>query len=104
MIAKVDTVDVLIGTAVLFEYTNAKDVNLDVRYASVTAPALAYISILIDDKEVDGVWIGPGSSHSWWTGAGGKLLKMGLKPGEKLKVTSTAKAAFRLDWEDNDLA
>lgn len=78
---------------------NSSDTHEDVNYASVTAPELVYIEVLIGGEVFDGVWVGPGSSHSWWTQAGGKLLDHnGLEPGEILEITSSGPCAFRIDW------
>jgi hypothetical protein len=78
---------------------NTSKTHIDVNYASVTAPELAYVEVKISGEVFDGVWVGPGSSHSWWTAAGGKLLDHnGLEPGETLEITSTGPCAFRIDW------
>lgn len=85
------------GTVI--KYKNRSKVHEDVNYASVTAPELVYVEVKIGDNVHDGVWVGPGSSHSWWTPAGGKLLDHnGLDPGETLEITSTGPCAFRIDW------
>ena len=86
---------------VLVDYVNDQLVSRDCLYASVTAPFLTYIEVEVDGVIIDGVWIAPGSSHSWWTQAGGKLLgRHGLAPGERLIVRATGQCAFRLDWTD----
>jgi P pilus assembly chaperone PapD len=78
---------------------NTTKVHMDVNYASVTAPELVYVEVKIGEEVIDGVWVAPGSSHSWWTAAGGKLLDHnGLDPGQTLEITSTGPCAFRIDW------
>lgn len=78
---------------------NDSKVHIDANYASVTSPELVYIEVKIGKEVFDGVWVAPGSSHSWWTMAGGKLLDHnGLDPGETLEITSTGPCAFRIDW------
>lgn len=84
---------------VILKHKNTSKVHEDVNYASVTAPELVYVEVKIDKKVFDGVWVGPGASHSWWTAAGGKLLDHnGLDPGQTLEITSTGPCAFRIDW------
>lgn len=79
--------------------TNTDDCHRDVNYASLTAPELVYVEVKLGERVHDGVWVGPGSSHSWWTPAGGKLLDHnGLDPGETLTITSTGPCALRIDW------
>jgi hypothetical protein len=77
----------------------------DVVYASVTAPKLARVEVRIDDEICDVVYVGNGSSHSWWTPAGGKFFDpnkfpKGQKPGAKLVVKCDGRAAIRIDWYD----
>ena len=86
------------GGSVL-KHKNPSNVHEDVNYASVTSPELVYVEVLIDGVAFDGVWVGPGSSHSWWTPAGGKLLDHnGLNPGQTLEIVSSGPCAFRIDW------
>lgn len=83
----------------VLKHKNGTKSHQDVNYASVTAPELVYVEIRLGGKAHDGVWVGPGASHSWWTPAGGKLLDHnGLNPGETLEIISTGPCAFRLDW------
>lgn len=73
--------------------------HIDAVYASVTAPQLTFVEIIVDGETFDGVWVAPGSSHSWWTNAGGKLLPPnGVKPGGHLKITASGACAVRIDW------
>jgi len=95
-------------------YTNDTDHERDITYASATAPGPCYVEVSITRprrKEargsgsgkrdvVDGVHIAAGGSHSWWSGAHGKLLARGLAPGETLVVRGSAPFAFRWDWSD----
>lgn len=84
---------------VVLDITNESKAYRDVVYASVTAPKLCYVEIAVDGEVHDGVWVGPGASHSWWTNAGGKVLPTnGLPPGSRLVITSTGACAFRYDW------
>lgn len=86
-------------SGVVLDKRNDSDVHIDVNYASVTAPELIYLEIEVDGEVFDGVHVGPGSSHSWWTTAGGKFLPAsGLKPGSRLIVKATGRCALRLDW------
>lgn len=78
---------------------NGKE-NRDCTYASATAPAVVCISVFLDDELIDRVYVGNGESHSWWTNAGGKLLKRGLQPGQRLHIESTGQCALRIDWDD----
>ena len=83
----------------VLKHKNKSGAHEDVNYASVTAPELVYVEVKLGGRVHDGVWVGPGSSHSWWTPAGGKLLDHnGLDPGETLEITSTGPCAFRIDW------
>ena len=78
---------------------NTDDTHRDVNYASVTAPELVRVQVKLGKRIHDVVWVGPGSSHSWWAPAGGKLLDHnGLNPGETLEITSSGPCAFRIDW------
>jgi hypothetical protein len=87
------------GAGTVLELVNDTGKHCDANYASVTAPELCYVEISIDDEVVDGVYVGPGSSHSWWTQAGGKLLDHnGLNPDQTLKVIADGPCAFRIDW------
>lgn len=86
---------------VVVKLRNTGKLHRDVNYASLTAPELVYVEIRLNRKVHDGLWIGAGSTHSWWTGAGGKLLDHnGLNPGETLEITSTGPCALRIDWFD----
>lgn len=87
-------------TVVLLDYVHRVDDYRDANYASVTAPQLTYVEVRLDEQVLDGVWVGPGSSHSWWTQAGGKLLKRGMKRGQRLLIRATNGAALRIDWDD----
>lgn len=83
----------------LLDWTNDTGVHADVNYASLTAPQLTRVDVLIDGELFDQVWVGPGSSHSWWTSAGGKLLDHnGLDPGQRLLIQTSGPCALRLDW------
>ena len=87
------------------DYLNDWSITRDVDYASATAPDVCYVEICIvrsDDRLeiVDGVYVGNGESHSWWSGAHGKLLRRGLAPGERLIVQGDGRFAFRWDWTD----
>ena len=89
----------LAGT--VLDLTNDGKDHQDVVYACVTAPALAYLEIKIDGVVFDGVWVGPGSSHSWWTMAGGKFLpQSGVRLGAKILITATGPVALRIDWNE----
>lgn len=84
----------------LLHVTNNTDAHKDVDYASVTAKAPCYVSVMIDGIEIDGVYMAPGGSHSWWTAAQGKLLdRNGLDPGQTLEITADGPVAFRIDWQ-----
>lgn len=83
----------------LLRYKNKSKVHEDVNYASITAPELVRVNVFLDDELFDSVWVAPGSSHSWWTPAGGKFLDHnGLNPGQTLTVVTTGPCALRLDW------
>lgn len=91
------------GKGVLLELQNKSEQYLDANYASVTAPALTKVEVFVNGMLFDSVWIGPGSSHSWWAQAGGKLLPPnGIEPGGKLKITSGEVVALRIDWNEFD--
>lgn len=84
---------------VVLKHKNTSKVHEDVTYASVTAPELVFVEVRLGGKVHDGVHVGPGSSHSWWAPAGGKLLDHnGLDPGETLEIISTGPCALRIDW------
>jgi len=87
------------AAGVLLDYVNDHPFTLDSPYASATAPGVAFVAVEIDGVTVDAVYVGNGSSHSWWTGAGGKLLPRGLAPGQRLRVSADAACAFRVDWD-----
>lgn len=87
------------GVGTVLEWKNDSGNHKDINYACVTAPEMCYVEILIDGVPFDGVHVGPGSSHSWWTQAGGKLLDHnGLDPDQTLTITSTGPCALRIDW------
>lgn len=87
------------AAGIVVAHINETEAHEDVNYASVTAPELVYVEVRIDGRRHDGVWVGPGSSHSWWTPAGGKLLDHnGLDPGQALEIESTGPCALRIDW------
>ena len=83
---------------VIYEFTNDSELTADVDYASITAPAVVRCNVAIDGKIIETVFAGAGGSHSWWTAAGGKLLRHGLTPGSRLTVEVSGHAAFRIDW------
>jgi hypothetical protein len=84
---------------VVLDVTNEGTGYLDAVYASVTAPGLTYVEIAVDGEVHDGVYVGPGSSHSWWTNAGGKLFPAsGIKPGSRAVITAEGPVALRIDW------
>lgn len=98
---------------VAVDYVNDTDRERDITYASATAPGACFVTVSVTrsrTKEargargatdvVDGVHVAAGGSHSWWSGAHGKLLARGLAPGERLRVSGTAPFAFRWDWSD----
>lgn len=92
---------------VAIDYLNETESPRDIDYASATAPGPCYIVIEITRADaghtraiVDGVHVAAGGSHSWWTGAHGKLLRRGLAVGERMRVIGTAPFAFRWDWMD----
>jgi len=83
----------------VLELKNESKQYMDASYASVTAPDICYVEILINDIPFDGVWVR--ESHSWWTNAGGKLLPIhGLPAGATLKITSSGACALRIDWNE----
>lgn len=84
----------------VLDYVHEADEFRDATYASVTAEKIAYVEVRLNGQVLDGVWIGPGASHSWWTQAGGKILKRGMIKGQKLMITSTGPVALRIDWDD----
>lgn len=87
------------GGGIVLDVENKKAEHVDVVYACVTAPVLTYVEIIVDGVVFDGVHVSPGSSHSWWTNAGGKLLPVnGLPPKSRLIIKSSGPCAFRLDW------
>lgn len=87
------------GAGVMLDVLNDTGAHMDVNYASLTAPKLVRVDVAVNDKLFDAVWVGPGSSHSWWTQAGGKFLDHnGLDPGHRLTITATGPCALRLDW------
>lgn len=85
---------------VVVDYTHEADAFTAVNYACVTAPQLAYVEVAVNDRILDGVWVGPGSSHSWWTMAGGKLLRFDMRNGDRLIVTASGPVALRIDWDE----
>lgn len=82
------------------DYIHEADAFTSVNYACVTAPRKAYVEVLMNGVILDGVWIGPGSSHSWWTQAGGKLLRWDMNRGDHFAVNATGPVAMRIDWEE----
>jgi hypothetical protein len=91
---------------VALDYTNDTKGQRDIDYASATAPEVCYVWAELYRKGskkpeiIDGVYVGDGDSHSWWSGAHGKLLRRGLMPGERLRVLGDGVFAFRWDWTD----
>lgn len=81
-------------------FRNETKSPLDITYASLTADELIECDIIIDGELHDRVYVSPGSSHSWWTYAGGKFLpNQGLLPGQTLKVTAYGnRVALRIEW------
>jgi hypothetical protein len=89
------------GKGALLEFTNKSEQFLDANYASLTAPGSAKLEIFVNGVLHDAVHINSGSSHSWWTQAGGKFLPPnGIAPGESLKIVSSAEVALRIDWNE----
>ena len=87
----------------LLDYTNEGTLQQDPSYACITAPLVVRCDVIVDGITVDTVWAGGGGSHSWWTMAGGKLLRHGLNPGQRLQIKTSGPAAFRIDWNDEKL-
>ena len=81
---------------VVYQYTNDGDTSVQPEYASVSAPSKVLCTVSIDGTITDRVWVD--SSHSWWTAAGGRLLRYPLKVGQTLKVALSGQGAFRIDW------
>lgn len=82
---------------IVYEHLNDGETEIQPEYASVTAPGPVECSVEVDGNEVDHVYAGIGS-HSWWTAAGGRLLRYPLHPGQKLTVRLTGKGSFRIGW------
>jgi hypothetical protein len=83
----------------VLDVLNDTGIHQDINYACVTAPQMTYVEIAIDGEPFDGVFVGPGSSHSWWTQAGGKILDHnGLDPDQRLTITADGPVALRIDW------
>src|SRR5262245_12724577 len=98
MLYVIDDID---GGIVVERKNEIPKTYLDANYASITAPDICHVTVLIDEKPFDGVFVGAGSSHSWWTQAGGKLLpRNGLAYGQTLKIVSSGPCALRIDWND----
>lgn len=84
---------------VLLDHVNKTELSQDTSYASLTAPKVVRCVVTIDDEVIETVFAGAGGSHSWWTGAGGKLLPaQGLRPRERLVITVDGPAALRVEW------
>ena len=87
----------------IVDVRNDGELARDVNYASITAPEVVKCELLIDDVVIEVVYAGMGSSHSWWTPAGGKFFPpyaapSGLRPGSRLVVRVDKECALRIDW------
>ena len=90
-----------VSGGVLLDYTNDALVALDVSYASFSAPIPTRCEIYVGGVLWDAGYWGGGDSHSWWAGAGGKLLPpQGLKPNQRLVIKTGGQASMRLDWTE----
>jgi hypothetical protein len=87
-----------IGPDKPYEYRNDGEVAVQPEYACITARKVIECLVTVDDNEVDIVYAGGGGSHSWWTAAGGRLLRFPLAPGQTLRVAADGEGAFRIDW------
>jgi len=87
----------------LLELKNETAKPMDADFACVSAPEIVEVDVFVisrkgDKTHHDSVFVR--ESHSWWTRAGGKLLPAsGLRPGESLLITTSGKAALRIDWD-----
>lgn len=86
------------GSGLLFQWLNDTGRDWLPEYASITAPEVCGCSVKVDGSEVDFVYAGGGGSHSWWSAAGGRLIRYPLKPGQTLSIETDADASFRIDW------
>jgi hypothetical protein len=89
---------VFTGEGVVYEYTNDTDTSVQPEYACVTAREVIECDVEIDDVLIDRVYAGSGGSHSWWTAAGGRLMRYPLNPGQTLRIRLGGPGAFRIDW------
>jgi len=89
-------------SGVLLILKNETDKSIDADFACVSSPEITDVCVYVENRKgektlQDRVFVR--ESHSWWTRAGGKLLPPhGLRSGETLVVTTSGRAALRIDW------